>query len=298
MEQDSKETANGIILNIARREKSDTFVPPSMIAVVLLAYVAVVGYYSVELYRRYTVPMPLAQMFGLIALFSIGVGLIMAIFYILMSRNVRHSERERELRHLMIAYAEANSRVCGADLSGDIAALNDIDGRIDAEEDARFNPRKLLWICVPAVIGMFMLVFTGTEKYALWIVAACYALSFITAMLLAPGITVFPHDHEKRTAEFYDRFGGTAECLGLKTVRYEKRIGYRSFWLFLALTVVTLGVFLVYWAFLTFDDMNRHFSEQWHYEDSLFISIRETEVYFVENNVRRGKDYKLEDHWT
>lgn len=293
-----REAANGIIVNIAKREKTDTVIPPMMVVLVLLSYAVVITYYATTLYREYGHGIPVTQLFSLVALFMIGIGLIVALFYLLMSRNARHSERERELRHYMIEYAEANNYVCGADISNEIGRLRNIDTEILSEEDPAFHKNRLMYIGLPAIAGTLALMFVDLETYAVQLVAVCYGVSIVIAIFIAPSITVFPRQHEKRAVPFYDEFNGIAACLGIKTEKFENRIGYRSFWVFLLVSVLTLGLFVIYWGYLAFNDMNRHFLEQWYYEDTLFRSVKSTETYFVETDTERGKGYKLEDHWT
>ncbi|MFA5452716.1 MAG: hypothetical protein WC248_04010 [Candidatus Methanomethylophilaceae archaeon] len=292
-----REAANGIIVNIAKREKTDTIIPPMMVVLVLLSYAVIITYYATTMYREYGRDIPITQLFSLVALFTIGIGLIVALFYLLMSRNVKHSEREKELRYYMVEYADANNYVCGADISNDIQRLKDINTEILAEENPAFRKNRLLYIGLPAIAGTLALLFVDLETYAIQLVAICYGISIVLAMFIAPSITVFPRQHERRAIEFYDEFNDIAVCIGIKTEKFDRRIGYRSFWVFLLISALTLGAFLIYWGYLTFKDMNKHFLEQWYYEDCLFKSIKSTETYFVETEAERGKGYKLEDHW-
>lgn len=292
-----RDAVNGIVKSVTERERTDVRLPPLMVAIIVAAYIVVVIYYISQLYSKYD-SVPLPQIFTLTALFTVGAGLLIAIFHLLMSRNNNHLRREAELRMHMIEYAEACNFSCGADLSPYTEKLRMIDADIRDKEIFESDRVKLIVLILPLLIGALLIALIGKTDVFITIVCGSFGVSLLLAIIISPTITTFPMMHELRNLVFYKEWNkDVAPILGLSSEPVERTIGYRSFWLSLILTIVTVGFFAVFWIYAMFRDMNAHFEEQWYFEDSLLKDIREKEIAIRDEGVQRGRNYVLEDQW-
>lgn len=291
-----RDAANKIIRAILSRERTDIRLPPVMVSIIILAYVVIIIYYAKDMFSRYD-SVPLPQLFTLIAMFTIGAGLLIAIFYLLMIRNAKHAEREKELRSAMIEYAESNNILCGSDIAEWVERLKAIDADICEKEKIEFNWFYLILIMVPILIGTVIVILTGDTDRLLTIVGISFLASLAVAILVTPTITTFPMKHELRALVFFKEWNSSSVSLGLPFEQVDRTIGYRSFWVSLILTVLTLGIYWIFWAYAMFRDMNRHFEEQWYFEDNLLKSLRAKEIAIRDSGASRGVDYNLEDNW-
>lgn len=69
----AKESANGIIVNIANRDRTDSYVPPAMVSLVILAYIIIMLRYYVLTARSFDGALTPAQMFNIMSIFVIGM---------------------------------------------------------------------------------------------------------------------------------------------------------------------------------------------------------------------------------
>ena len=287
-----RDATNRVLESIAGRESTDIRIPPSMVALIMITYVIVTAYYVASLYSRYEI-IPPQQMFTMAALFAIGAALVIAMMYTLTTRNTKHSKRESELRASLIEYAELNNHICGYDLTGQVEGMKNANETILLEERMDSRP-SVIPITIPVIISLVLLCFADLREHLIPIIAACYVVALVISVLFNPNLTRFPRQHDVRSKGFYEWFDSIAPYLGIEDCQYVTTIGYRSFWLFLFLSIITAGLFLVYWVYLMFRDMNRHFDMQWAYEDNIFRSLRKREKGIKLGIARRGKDYTLE----
>ena len=291
-----REAANGIIMNIAGRDRYDMVLYPAMIAVVMLSYLSVFSLYVLSLLLRYGGDVPLGQMFGAFALLLMGLSMILAVFYLLIARNTNHSGRESSLRKAMIAYVEASSPACGIDTAPNIGKLRQMDVRFDSEERMR-NPKVLMiWIVLPVLVGFLIMWAEGIGTYDLPIIVAALLVSLILAAVISPQTTSFASEHDKRTREFTAAFCDACRPFDIRLVPTSRSFKYRSFKQFIILTAITLGFFSIVWVYLVLNNMNKHFMEQWRFEDSLLRTVRDTErtcPVNVRNDAKHGIDENI-----
>ncbi len=292
---DQRNAANGIIEEIVSRERTDMVLPPAMVAFVVLTYIAIAFAYVAEVVRTHGSQIPTAQTFGLSAIYLIGNGLVLAVFYLLTSRNRKHSKRESRLRKAMIRYAEACNISCGADLGPNIGKMKNLDAAVDAVDKKRLAGGNIAFALVPMAFGSMVLAAVDTAQNAIWVFAALYGISILVLLAIAPSVTEFPRNHEMAAIDFAEEFQSAAPFLGISAVPYGRTMGYRSFWLFVALTAFTVGIFVAVWAYLAFRDMNWHFVVQWRYEDEILRSVRDREMAFCDSPVTDL--YTLEGLW-
>lgn len=292
----SREAGNRIIMNITDRDRSDLVLYPAMIAVVILSYLVILLLYVLSVLREYGSDLPpLDQIFGVLALLLMGVSILLAVFYLLMIRNKNHSKRESDLRKAMTEYIDTNCFTCGQDLTSYVEKMKRLDSKFDMEEKMGNPKKQIFWIALPALLGFLLMWIPSLRDYVVYVLLGCFALSIIVALIIAPHVTTFAREHDKRTKEFTYAFCEAYRSMGTNLVPTSKTVGYRSFFLFGILTVITIGAFSVVWIYLVFSDMNKHFMEQWKFEDRLLRSVRGSEIEYVKTK-KKGAGYNLEDN--
>lgn len=275
---EQRNAANDVIEAILTRERTDTILPPLMVAFVVLTYLAIAISYVVEVVRSHGTEIPTAQTLGLSAIYLIGNGLVIAVFFLLVSRNKKHSERESGLRKALIRYAEVCNFSCGADITAQIENLKKADAKVDAVDKSKLTGGKIAIALIPMAFGAMVIAAVDTAENAIWVFIALYGMSLLVLLSIAPSVTEFPRHHELAAIEFAIEFEPVAPYLGISAAPHGRTMGYRSFWLFVVLTVISVGFFVSVWAYLTFRDMNWHFAVQWNYEDEILSSIRNKEI--------------------
>ncbi len=83
------------------------------------------------------------------------------------------------------------------------------------------------------------------------------------------------HKHERREDTFFDDLNRSLTAAGV-TVNLPRRtlpIPDRSFVLYLILSIITLGVFAIYWLYVLLTDPNGHFRQQTMTEDTLIAQV-------------------------
>jgi hypothetical protein len=288
---DSVKACNRIILNITDRDRSDMILYPLMIAVVLVSYIAIFVYYTISVFERYSGMPPWEHMFGVLALLLMGISLILAVFYLLMVRSANHSRREADLRKALIDYVEFFGSRKGADVSQHVKNLKGLDERYLRDERIGNPKRDILWVAAPGILGFMMMFIPQLEDHILLLISGCFLLSVIIALIVIPDVTTFGLKHDKRSLEFTSAFSNAVRPLNMKVVPMSKSVGYRNFGVFAILTLITLGAFSVVWTYMIFGDMNKHFHEQWKFEDHLFRMVRDTEIEYM--RTRRPPEEEL-----
>jgi hypothetical protein len=116
----------------------------------------------------------------------------------------------------------------------------------------------------------------GKERSAaLWTI-----ISIITFGLAYFYVYYFLHkdliEHQRAEAEYIEKASLVLNQLGIgkHPVSVEQIVGERSYALYLLLSVVTFGLFGIYWNYTFFKDGNAHFLEHRRFEDQLMSVIR------------------------
>lgn len=286
--------ANEIITNICDRDGSDMLVEPTLVTVVLGSYVIFTISYAISQAWRLQ---SLAED-GLLAMhvatfLTLGILVVMSVFFLLMSRNEKHSQREKQLRNIMIRYVEEiNNSQCN-NLDKYIIGMKKINDKIlDKERPA--PARKWGAIIVAPLILMALSSFSDSNPLAVPILSLALLTSLLALISTIRGVTNFSYNHEKRWIEFLIPFGEAMGVLNIKIPNpFKKQVGFRSFVLFFALLVVTGFLFLPIWAYVLFKDMNKHFVEQWIWENSLIRGLKNFETGRVGLKMEIVQDYIL-----
>jgi Domain of unknown function (DUF4234) len=116
----------------------------------------------------------------------------------------------------------------------------------------------------------------GKERSAaLWTI-----VSIITLGLGYLYVYYFLHkdliEHQRSEAEYIEKASALLNRLGVgkHPVAVEQVVGERSYALYLLLSIVTFGLFGIYWNYTFFKDGNEHFLEHRRFEDQLMSIIR------------------------
>lgn len=78
--------------------------------------------------------------------------------------------------------------------------------------------------------------------------------------------------HERREEKFWEDIGRVLNKCGITftPTRRMQPVPNRSFWLYLILTIITAGIFSIYWLYVLLKDPNEHFKYHVRVEDELF----------------------------
>ena len=88
-------------------------------------------------------------------------------------------------------------------------------------------------------------------------------------------LTKYTFDHDRRLNTFVQNAQLAGAQVGLDLAQPNwKPIHKRGFVLYLVLSIVTLGLFAIYWLYTLITDMNEHFDNEWQFEDLLFREIQ------------------------
>lgn len=110
---------------------------------------------------------------------------------------------------------------------------------------------------------------------ALWTI-----LSILTLGLAYLYVYWFLHadliKHQRAEAEYIEKASMLLNRLGIgkHPVTVEQVVGERSYALYLLISILTLGLFAIYWNYTFFKDGNSHFREHQRFEDQLMGLIR------------------------
>lgn len=116
----------------------------------------------------------------------------------------------------------------------------------------------------------------GKERSAaLWTI-----ISIITLGIAYLYVYYFLHrdlyEHQRAEAEYIEKASQVLNALGIgkHPITVEQIVGERSYPLYLLISLVTFGLFGIYWNYTFFKDGNDHFQEHQRFEDQLMSVIR------------------------
>ncbi len=274
---DSREVANRILANVHRREKTDLVIEPFLVLVVIVAFMVLINYFMVSLLiSTLRAGDGVSELFFNIGLYMVlHLLIITAGFYLLMSRNEKHSKREDELRSLLLEYFRC--KVEDHEIQRPLRGMVETDEAIRRKERPVSTWRALIWIGLPLFITVLM-VEPALSFAAVALGLFFYLVSFLALVYVVRNITNLSYHHERRWLAFQKHMVDAAKRTGMRIGHpSRKTIGIRSFLVFIVVSVMTYGLFFPIWIWLLLKDMNRHFEEQWLFEESLIEALRERE---------------------
>ena len=187
-------------------------------------------------------------------LISILVGVIAAVLYLvlvyrLLNRCNEHFSRHRlldvELLEAVRVIAEKRQVVNGERYN---ALLHDVrEAGIREREKPAFLWALLILVPYVGIVSLLYILYSLTRD--------------------------FP-EHERRESTFLANVKSLVPAdIPLTIARRAKPLQPRNFWLYLALSIVTLGIFTLYWFYILIKEPNTHFAEHKNWEDQLVLSL-------------------------
>ncbi|KXA89918.1 hypothetical protein AKJ57_04705 [candidate division MSBL1 archaeon SCGC-AAA259A05] len=191
-----------------------------------------------------------------IASYVISIALLVYPLFHLIKRRTVHFKRDSELRRGILQFLRAkaeekdfgnmDSNISAMKLISEISTIKMMHIRSDEEEDEK---PAALWTILSFLVPFSMI----------------YVLYFLTKD---------PQNHDQRQVSFYKQVKTTASRLDMEIeVSDRRQIEKRSFALYFIVSMITFGLFQVYWYYQLITDFNRHFKAQWEVEDQIVSSL-------------------------
>ena len=192
---------------------------------------------------------PLAGIGLTLGLTFVDLVLIVVFWYFLISRRNKHFKRDKAEREGLIEYLEHASATSGKsnEIATELATMNTVNSEANTEEGEK---SPVLWIILTIIT---------------FGIAGLYVLYFLTRD---------PYKHDSKQQSFMQQTQSALTKLGKTIVNPSwKALPSRSFFLYLILDIVTLGLFGFYWYYVLIKDFNDHFKTQWQLEDSIMAVL-------------------------
>lgn len=228
---------------------------PFIMALLLVALVVAAFFYAVSTVTTTPGQLPTVQfMPNIFAIIALVYGLVIVSFigniiliYRLVRRRNAHFKRQIFLFEDVVAAVKAIATRKGVDVEVGLASSDRTVREVKAEETEK-----------NAVIWAILSVITGIAAYYVW-----YFL-----------MKDF-YKHERREDGFWEDMSKTLDKCGVKfsVPRRTETLPDRSFALYFILTLVTLGLFGIYWIYVLLKDPNEHFRYHVQTEDQLLTTL-------------------------
>lgn len=288
-----------IIKEIKRRKASDPVLSdlwafaPTILVVVSLVVSIVMAFISFSTFNIAFMisgsSIAQTQMFSLTAIetaWSIVNAVILGLLaYKLVSRENSHYLRENRLKQAVLGFIDraAGSPERKTQLATYIATISMPYGA----EPRRREPKlwAMLFIVPTVASGIFGLAtFDYLYSPSLQDFATVALILIVALLLLIGGLIALVlefymfhflgktlREHEFRWGVFTTNVGMVLSRLGypIWAPASETRIHMRSTAIYIVVTILTLGLFLLYWWYRLVKDPNEHFAQQHEFEDSL-----------------------------
>jgi MFS family permease len=245
--QGSATAKQRIVDAVSGRQYTDDIIPEYWVVLPILAsLVGVVVWVALAI---------IGFIVGSLIVFLVGLVaqvLVLYLIYRLLKRHNLHMAREASFRRAVIDYfrQKADEKGMTQQAYPYIAAMESIDRE-----------------------GL------GSEKpqdATLWTILCIIPIIYIVAyILIGYWLTTFPPGHDRR----FFAFAQNAQYLGgMLGTRIDlppvwRPVPERSFLLYIVLTIITLGLFAIYWVWVLIRDLNDHFRNEWEFEDRLIGAL-------------------------
>ena len=205
-----------------------------------------------------------AQVLILLSQLMVLIFLVILSYKLIKRRNL-HFYRSALLRSGIIRFVR-DKAVGKAYL--ELTAMESAHEQINLSETDR---SPFLWTMLLALYPTSALFFPVllnlliTPLGIIGLIAMLYVLYFLTT---------FSHENSSRDKTFMEY---TKSALSKTGITVDVPVGIRSkkhpFTLYLIPSIVTIGLFGIYWFYVLIKDPNEHFKAQWAFEDSLVAKI-------------------------
>jgi hypothetical protein len=177
------------------------------------------------------------------------VGVLFALLvYKFVNRQNEHLKREVVLRSAIINYFREKGREQYKDqmIAGQIATMDSINQEASYKE----QENNTLLFTIMAFIPLL-------DFYVLYV------------------LNKFPYEHDSRWHAFTQQAQYAAGQIGINIMTPSwKTLPRRSFLLYFILSIITGGIFGIYWLYTLINDPNEHYKAQWQFEDQLMSQLR------------------------
>jgi hypothetical protein len=178
---------------------------------------------------------------------------VLLLIYKLLKRHNLHMAREAALRRGTIDFFKfkAEEKGVGPQVSQYTQAMENIDREGLGSEKPQ---DALLWtiLCIIPFIN------------------------YVAYILIGYWLTNFSPGHDRRFFAFAQNTQYAGTQIGMQNLLPPmwRPVPERSFLLYIILTIITLGLFAIYWVYVLIKDLNEHFQNQWEFEDALSREIQ------------------------
>ena len=249
------------------REESDRQMSSAWLLVYLLSIcvsVIAVGYALISLldffssidfsnpqlyyYSYSALPDEFALLWLTVGLASLVNFVVTTVFtYLLVNRRGAHFKRQKFLSRDIIALVNSLAKTKNVDVEESVLSLERRVREANVEETEK---NAILWALLSALVPFVSL----------------YVYYFLMKDF---------YIHERREDGFWEDLSRTLNKLGVNfsVPRRTEPMPYRSVVLYLILTIVTVGLFGVYWFFVLLKDPNEHFKYHIEGENQLLVAL-------------------------
>ncbi|MDD3379216.1 MAG: hypothetical protein PHG86_04440 [Candidatus Methanomethylophilaceae archaeon] len=275
MKKDLIDATDRVLKTILGRTWTDLFFRPSLVLVVIFSYIFYAAYYIYRVHTHSLTSSDPDVLLGDTFILLIGSLVIVLIVVILMFGNTAHEKHESALRKDMIEYVKVRQDDDSCDVSSTISDLIAIDESIADLKNRKKDTHNLLFILMVAIVFILLSLIPNMGLYQEVFMILNYLLTICIVMVALPSLSTFLADHEKGTVKFCDKLCEISDVLGLGVVSLDVKIIDIPMKKYRIYAIATLGVFGIYWLIRIFAIRNKHYMEQWYFEDCLFISLEE-----------------------
>jgi len=204
--------------------------------------------------------------FGAGKVISTVVSLLVAIYiwwynWLLYKRRNEHFDRTKRLRSKLSTWMKEK-------FDTETESLMKVDPVLDRREAQHSNRLFVLWL---------ILSYLGNLSSLYWPLGLFAIPAVVLGLLITYYLTMDYYYHEQGEIAF---FGRMAEILHKKDIAFiatpTRPLHRRSYGLYIFLSIITLGIFAIYWAYVIFRDPNQHFDSHDLWESELEKIIQKT----------------------
>ena len=187
----------------------------------------------------------------ILSLITLGIVWVYVLYKLIKRRNEHFKRQIRVMEHIE-SIIKAVSEKRDVDITLDFTKMSRASRDVRDEETEK---SAVLWVILTFVTG----------------IAGLYIYYFLTKDV---------YTHSRRQSDFFEGCKGALSTLGISTTgistatRDQYQVPKRSFALYIILTVITLGIFGIYWVYIIFKDWNEHFKTQWRLEDEILTVMK------------------------
>jgi hypothetical protein len=245
--QNSEQAKQRILETISQRGHTDEMIPEWWVLLPILSIILSIG---VSIALAFISPAGFLVTFGVGIIASI---IVLILIYKLLKRHNLHLAREAALRRSIIDYFRFKGEEKGAGYQ--VYQYTQAMEGIDREGLAVEKPQDALLWTILSIIPI---------------------ISIVAEILIAYWLTNFSPGHDRRFFAFAQNTQYAGSQVGMQNIMPPmwRPVPDRSFILYVILTIVTLGLFSIYWVYCFIKDLNEHFKNEWEFEDALVRELQ------------------------